>query len=116
MPFMQAVATTPGVLALFSAHEHGNTWCYKWDAHLTNMTSGREGVNLCFGQHTGYGGNGDWIRGARQILVNQTKLQNGELDTWIRLEDGDVVGSVSLNATYNMDQYPATPNAKTYIE
>lgn len=116
VPFMQAVATTPGVMALFNAHEHGNTWCYKWDTELTNMTFSGEGVNLCFGQHTGYGGHGDWIRGARQILVNQTKLQDGELDTWIRLEDGDVVGSVSLNATYNKDQYPTTPNDKTYIE
>ncbi|CAG9947427.1 unnamed protein product [Clonostachys rosea f. rosea IK726] len=73
------------------------------------------GVNLCFGQHTGYGGAGDWIRGARQILITQSKLKNLELDTWIRLESGGVVGSVSLNSTYNKDFYPATPNQKTYI-
>lgn len=115
VPFMQAIASTPGVMALFFAHEHGNTWCYKWDTLLPGMTVQGNGVNLCFGQHTGYGGNGNWIRGSRQILVTQSKLKDLELDTWVRLEDGDIVGSVSLNATYNHDSYPATPNDKTYI-
>ena len=26
------------------------------------------GINLCFGQHSGYGGYGNWIRGSRQVL------------------------------------------------
>uniref|UniRef100_A0A8H7K835 Calcineurin-like phosphoesterase domain-containing protein n=1 Tax=Bionectria ochroleuca TaxID=29856 RepID=A0A8H7K835_BIOOC len=115
IPFLQTLASTPGLMAVFHAHEHGNTWCYKWDTLIPGMTIKGSGVNLCFGQHTGYGGAGDWIRGARQILITQSKLKNLELDTWIRLESGGVVGSVSLNSTYNKDFYPATPNQKTYI-
>jgi hypothetical protein len=112
---MQAIAETEGMLALFSAHEHGNTWCYKWDRKIPGMTVEGSGVNLCFGQHTGYGGAGDWIRGARQVLV--APYEDGKLgiETWIRLENEGIVGAVSLNATYGQDRYPATPNDKTYL-
>lgn len=72
------------------------------------------GVNLCFGQHTGYGGYGNWERGARQIFVTKDLLSTGEVDTWIRLESGNVVGSVSLNATYGEDPYPPTNNTETH--
>lgn len=115
VPFMQAIASTPGMMALFNAHEHGNTWCYKWDSLLDGMTVEGNGVNLCFGQHTGYAGNGDWIRGARQVLLTKEKLKEWELETWIRLEDERIVGAVSLNTTYNADLYPETPNDKTYV-
>lgn len=77
------------------------------------MTVAGNGLNLCFGQHSGYGGYGTWTRGARQVLVSQSRLRDLEVDTWIRLETGDVVGSVSLNATYGEDWYPATPNTHT---
>ncbi|KAI5862972.1 Metallo-dependent phosphatase [Durotheca rogersii] len=115
IPFMQAISEVPGVMALFSGHDHGDTWCYKWDKQLPNMTiAPRHDVNLCFGQHSGYGGYGNWERGARQILVFKSKLKNLEVDTWIRLEGGSIVGSVSLNGTYGIDRYPATNNTKTY--
>ncbi|KXJ93446.1 Metallo-dependent phosphatase-like protein [Microdochium bolleyi] len=113
LPFMQAVASIPGLMGVFSGHDHGNTWCYKWDSMLPGMTVAGNGVNLCFGQHTGYGGYGGWERGARQILVTREKLERLEVDSWIRLESGNVVGSVSLNATYGEDRYPATENTKT---
>ncbi|KAH9998569.1 Metallo-dependent phosphatase [Xylariaceae sp. FL0662B] len=115
VPFMQAISSVPGLMALFSGHDHGNTWCYKWDRLLPNMTvAPRNAVNLCFGQHTGYGGYGHWERGSRQILVTKSLLENWEADTWIRLESGSVVGSVSLNATYGQDHYPPTTNSMTY--
>lgn len=60
------------------------------------------GLNLCFGQHTGYG-------------LNQETLKEGELKTWIRLESDEIVGDVTLNATYNQDLYTATPNDRTYV-
>jgi hypothetical protein len=113
VPFMKALTETPGLMAVFSGHDHGDTWCYKWDELIPGMTVEGNGINLCFGQHTGYGGYGNWIRGARQVLVSQEKLQNLEVDTWIRLESGDAVGEVSLNSTYGQDWYPATPNDKT---
>ena len=113
VPFMEAITSTPGLMAVFSGHDHGDTWCYKWDTLLPSMTVKGNGVNLCFGQHSGYGGYGSWTRGSRQVLITECMLQNLELDTWIRLETGDVVGSVALNSTYGNDYYPATPNTHT---
>lgn len=78
------------------------------------MSIAGNGLNLCFGQHTGYGGYGSWIRGSRQVLVSQEQLKNLAVDTWIRTEEGGIVGSVSLNATYGQDMYPETPDNLTY--
>ncbi|KAK2616301.1 hypothetical protein QQS21_000735 [Conoideocrella luteorostrata] len=116
LPFMQAITTTPGLMGVFSGHDHGATWCYKWDHLVPGMTVTGNGLNLCFGQHSGYGGYGSWVRGARQVLVSRDTLEKKkwEAETWIRLESGSVVGSVSLNATYGQDWYPATPNDMTH--
>ncbi|KAL2131687.1 hypothetical protein VTI74DRAFT_4730 [Chaetomium olivicolor] len=113
VPFMRAIASTPGLMALFSGHDHGDTWCYKWDGLIPGMTVRGNGINLCFGQHSGYGGYGSWIRGARQVIVSMEGLQNLAVDTYIRLESGKVVGAVTLNSTYGKDLYPATPNRKS---
>ncbi|KAG8410411.1 hypothetical protein J3458_017735 [Metarhizium acridum] len=115
-PFMKAVAATPGLIGLFSGHDHGATWCYKWDGPVPGMTVAGNGLNICFGQHSGYGGYGSWIRGARQLRVSSDVLRRHrwEAETWIRTEKGGVVGRVSLNATYGKDWYPATPDDKTY--
>lgn len=78
------------------------------------MTVAGNGLNLCFGQHSGYGGYGNWIRGSRQVLVSQEQLKTLAVDTWIRTEAGGVVGAVSLNSTYGVDSYQVTPNDKTY--
>ncbi|EFX05110.1 hypothetical protein CMQ_5372 [Grosmannia clavigera kw1407] len=109
-----------GLVALFSGHDHGDTWCYLWDETLPTMDFPGNGLNLCFGQHSGHGGYGSWIRGARQVRVSETALRDAArsyvrpaVDTWIRLESGDVVGSVSLNSTYGTDVYPSTPNTHT---
>ena len=115
IPFMQAIASTEGLLALFSAHEHGNTWCYRWDQKLPTMTIKGSGVDLCFGQHTGYGGAGNWTRGARQVSIAPNANGKLEIETWIRLETEAVVGHVRLNETYGQDRYPATPNEMTYL-
>lgn len=50
VPFMRALATMPGLIAVFSGHDHGDTWCYKWDQLLPGMTVEGNGINLCFGQ------------------------------------------------------------------
>ncbi|CAK7217266.1 hypothetical protein SCUCBS95973_003089 [Sporothrix curviconia] len=125
-PFMRAVAHSgngTGVIALFSGHDHGDTWCHTWEAGHTVPGAGvpGTGVHICFGQHTGYGGYGTWTRGARQVLVTESSLaaaaaarRRPVVDTWIRLETGAVVGRVSLNATYGQDAYPATPDTHTH--
>lgn len=113
LPFMEAIASTPGMMALFSGHDHGNTWCHKWDGVIDGVSAPGNGVNLCFGQHTGYGGYSSWIRGARQIQLTREKLKKFELDTWNLLEDGRSVGAITLNATYGEDWYPQVPNDRT---
>lgn len=105
VPFMEALVSTEGLLAVFSGHDHGDTWCYKWNGLLPGMTVSGNGINLCFSQHSGYGGYGTWQRGARQVLVTKQGLKNSELDTWIRLETGYVTANVTLNATYGQDDY-----------
>lgn len=108
VPFMQALSDTPGLLAVFSGHDHGDTWCFKWNTTLPGMSIKGSGMNLCFGQHSGHGGYGTWTRGARQVLLNKDALKRSELETWIRLETAEVVGRVTLNSTYGVDVYPVT--------
>ncbi|KAI1016398.1 hypothetical protein LB503_010461 [Fusarium chuoi] len=115
LPLMQALVATPGVIGLFSGHDHANSWCYKWEDKVGDMDLAGNGINLCYGQHTGYGGYGDWIRGGRQIVVTQEGLENLEIDSHIRLESDEVVGRISLNSTYNTDAYAVTPNQKTFL-
>lgn len=114
-PLMQALVSIPGIMGVFYGHDHGNSWCYKWDTLVEGMTVKGNGINLCYGQHTGYGGYGDWIRGGRQIVVSEAKLKDFVVDTHIRLETGDIVGAVTLNSTYNQDLYPATPQQYTFL-
>ncbi|KAI1125978.1 Metallo-dependent phosphatase [Nemania abortiva] len=114
-PFMQAISHTEGLMAVFSGHDHGDTWCYKWDRLLPGMdVTPANNVTLCFGQHSGYGGYGNWERGSRQVLVSKEGLKKYEAKTWIRLESGTVVGNVSLNGTYGQDLYPKTNSSMTY--
>ena len=123
-PFMRAVSSVgngKGVVAMFSGHDHGDTWCRTWaeGERLPGVDVVGTGVHMCFGQHSGYGGYGTWTRGARQIRIDERDLASASctdrppISTWIRLETGDVVGSVRLNATYGEDEYPATPNTHT---
>ncbi|EFY91867.1 hypothetical protein MAC_02152 [Metarhizium acridum CQMa 102] len=115
-PFMQALVGIPGLMGLFYGHDHGKSWCYRWDSRLPGMDVVGNGLNLCYGQHSGYGGYGDWIRGAREVVVRRDKLAALTVDTYVRLESGAVVGAVTLNSSFNSDRYPATPNQFTYMD
>lgn len=115
LPFMKALATSPGLLAVFSGHDHGSSFCGRWDGKLPEVKpANSEGIFLCFGQRSGFNGYGKWIRGSRQLVISLDDVRKGELDTHIRLETGAVIGAVRLNSTYGVsDYYPATPNAKS---
>ncbi|KAF4455798.1 hypothetical protein F53441_1997 [Fusarium austroafricanum] len=115
VPFMEVLVSVPGVIGLFSGHDHGNTWCYRWEGKLEGVPVDGNGMHLCYGQHSGYGGYGDWIRGAREVIVTEELLKKHEVETYIRLESGAEVGRVMLNSTYNKDYYPATPTQMTYM-
>ncbi|KAL1967225.1 hypothetical protein VTN77DRAFT_3516 [Rasamsonia byssochlamydoides] len=112
VPFMKALLATEGLIATFSGHDHGDDWCYKWKTTLPGMNLTGNGLFLCFGRHSGYGGYGTWTRGARQILLDERTL-GSQTKTWIRLEDGTISGSVTLNATYGQDYYPAVADTST---
>lgn len=117
VPFMQALVGTEGLRGLFYGHDHGNTWCYLWAGQVDGVSvkSGTPGLHLCYGQHTGYGGYGNWIRGGRQIAVTREDLRNGALKTHTRLETGEVVGAVTLNSTFNDDVYEKVPDTRTMM-
>ncbi|KAH6642834.1 Metallo-dependent phosphatase-like protein [Boeremia exigua] len=113
-PFMQALVETEGLMGVFSGHDHGVDWCMKWSKDLSgNSPANGNGLNFCFNRHTGYGGYSEWTRGGRQITIDETKLGENVLDTWIRLEDGSVSGRVTLNATYGTDVYPVVTSSKS---
>lgn len=114
LPFMRALSTTPSLKAVFSGHDHGNDWCAKWDGSLPDLSvpGPAQGLAMCFGRHTGYGGYGSWTRGSRQIFLHEETLES-QVETWVRLEDEKISGSVVLNGTYGGDWYPAVEDTKT---
>ena len=80
LPLMEELGKA-GIKALFSGHDHRDSYC----------CVAKQGVDsrpaMCYGRHTGYGGYGDWMRGARLI---QLDFSAGGLAfwTWLRMEDG----------------------------
>lgn len=104
VPFMQALLDTKGLKAVFSGHDHGDDWCFRWDSKLKGMDLTGNGLDMCFGRHSGYGGYGSWTRGSRQVVLKKGKE---DVETWVRLEDGSVSGRVTLNGTYGQDSYTA---------
>ncbi|KAF9244760.1 hypothetical protein DTO013E5_8872 [Penicillium roqueforti] len=107
--FMDALLHTEGLIAGFSGHDHQNDWCFKWNGSLVDHDLTGNGINMCYGRHTGYGGYGNLARGGRQILLHEDNLAN-DTETWIRLEDGSAQAHVTLNTTYGQDTYPAVTN------
>ena len=105
VPFMKALLATQGLMATFSGHDHGDDWCFKWNTTLPGINFSGNGLHMCFGRHSGYGGYGSWTRGSRQIFLTKQTLGKS-VGSWIRLEDGSISGKVSLNKTYGSDEYP----------
>lgn len=62
------------------------------------------GLKMCYGRHTGYGGYGDWARGGRQVVLREN-VSKTPIETWIRLEDKTAGARVTLNSTYGQDRY-----------
>jgi hypothetical protein len=138
-PFLQALAETDDMMAVFSGHDHGVDWylpsilflflshsvsfglscdtmlmltrCMKY-SNPRPLTSNN--LHLCFGRHTGYGGYSDWMRGGRHIVIDKDTLGQNVLETWVRLEDGTVSGRVTLNETYSTDTYPSVRRKKSF--
>jgi hypothetical protein len=116
-PFVDALLADEGLHSVYVGHDHGNAWCSLWPADARRTRPAAPAPFLCFGKHTGYGGYGNWRRGARIVQLSFVDTDgDGDYDdwdemrveTWVRLEGqpGDVVTHVHLNATYGLDIYP----------
>jgi hypothetical protein len=107
--FVKALGEVKGLHSVYSGHDHGDAWCGLWP-NSTNISgeniTGDEGPFLCFCKHTGYGGYGTWNRGARNLRLTFGKKGTMEVETWVRMENGEVVQRVGLNETYGVDVYP----------
>ncbi|KAL5994675.1 putative inactive purple acid phosphatase 16 [Asimina triloba] len=68
--------------AVFVGHNHGLDWCCP-----------HHKLWLCYARHTGYGGYGNWARGARIIEITE---QPFSLKSWIRMEDGSKDSEILL--------------------
>lgn len=75
--FMKALLEAGGVRSMFVGHDHGNSWCCPY-----------KGIEICYNRHTGYGGYGEWTRGARVIDLDINNL--GSQKNYVRLETGEV--------------------------
>uniref|UniRef100_J3L7R2 Calcineurin-like phosphoesterase domain-containing protein n=1 Tax=Oryza brachyantha TaxID=4533 RepID=J3L7R2_ORYBR len=80
---MDALAKRASVKAVFVGHNHGLDWCCP-----------HEKLWLCFARHTGYGGYGNWPRGARVIQISE---QPYSIQSWIRMENGTKHSDITLS-------------------
>ncbi|TKY53399.1 inactive purple acid phosphatase 16 [Spatholobus suberectus] len=80
---MDLLVNRTSVKAIFVGHNHGLDWCCPYRK-----------LWLCYARHTGYGGYGDWPKGARILEITQTPFS---LQSWIRMEDGHVHSKVILS-------------------
>ena len=73
-----------GARAVFTGHDHGNAWCCALGGGAAAP------LHLCYGRHTGYGGYGDWARGARilELDANATAPGGVGVRSYVRMEDG----------------------------
>lgn len=78
--------------AVISGHDHGNEWCSRETA---------KNVIFCFDKHSGYGGYGEywWGFGVRNLVFTSTDPKDG-VNTWIRLERGEIRARVVLDDNY----------------
>ncbi len=119
--FVDALLAEKGLHSVYVGHDHGNAWCALWPEEGRFRPRQRHGEErpggpfLCFSKHSGYGGYGNWKRGARVVRLafrdgnaDGDFNDNGEMDvqTWVRMEGGSIVTHVNLNATYGADVYP----------
>lgn len=113
---LDVLARAGGARMVNVGHDHGNAWCCEYAPAAASSTSrarsapAREKsaprsasgaalspaapadvISLCYGRHSGWGGYGDWDRGARVIelsLYNETARGGVGIFTYIRMEDG----------------------------
>jgi len=58
----------------------GNAWCCKYET-----------LEICYNRHTGYGGYGEWTRGARVVELDLSQDMWTSKRNYVRLENGTIV-------------------------
>lgn len=107
--FVEALRHDPSLHSVYVGHDHGASWCATWPSSATKKSRPiKQGPFLCFARHTGYGGYGEWDRGARVVQLSFDQGGEMTVKTWVRMESGDVITAVTLNETYGVDVYPVT--------
>ncbi|GAB2267173.1 Probable inactive purple acid phosphatase 16 [Dionaea muscipula] len=91
MGIMKFLDERPSVKAVFVGHNHGLDWCCPYKK-----------LWLCFARHSGYGGYGNWPRGARILEISH---QPFSLKSWIRMEDGSRHSEVVLSSLNNLSSF-----------
>ena len=93
---VQTLHNSGNVKWLGVGHIHGSDFCC--------ATNGGSDLHLCFGRHSGYGGYGNWDRGARiyelQLSIDHTSSEKESLEwrSYVRMEDRTII-----------DRYDPTP-------
>ncbi|MCD7459271.1 putative inactive purple acid phosphatase 16 [Datura stramonium] len=85
MGMMKLLDRRSSVKAVFVGHNHGLDWCCPYKKFW-----------LCYARHSGYGGYGNWPRGARILEITH---QPFSLKSWIHMEDGNVHSEVLLSSS-----------------
>lgn len=80
---MDMLVKRSSVKAVFAGHNHGLDWCCPYKK-----------LWLCYARHTGYGGYGNWPRGARILEINDQPFY---IKSWIRMEDGNEHSQIILS-------------------
>ncbi|CAO2829061.1 unnamed protein product [Amaranthus hypochondriacus] len=81
---MKVLEDRPSAQVVIVGHDHGNDWCCPYKK-----------MWLCYARHTGYGGYGNWPRGARILEIVDRPFA---LKSWIRMEDGFVHSHILLSS------------------
>lgn len=84
MGMMKLLQARSSVKAVFVGHNHGLDWCCPYKQ-----------LWLCYARHSGYGGYGNWSRGARILEITE---QPFSIRSWIRMEDGSSHSTVVLSS------------------
>ncbi|EJD43470.1 Metallo-dependent phosphatase [Auricularia subglabra TFB-10046 SS5] len=95
-PFWSALSTEiPNLHAVVSGHDHGNEWCKR-------SGSSKRDLVFCFAKHSGYGGYGqpEWGYGVRMFRFKTADSVTRSVETWIRLEEGEVRAKVRLDRKF----------------
>ncbi|XP_026423347.1 probable inactive purple acid phosphatase 16 [Papaver somniferum] len=90
MGIMDILVNKPSVKAVFVGHNHG----YICVHNGLDWCCPHEKLWLCFARHTGYGGYGNWPRGARMIEITEKPFS---IKSWIKMEDGKKHSEIILS-------------------